>query len=435
MTFTTHTNAPAMIKENCSEFKINSMKHKRYTILKELGFVDNEILFIGSGKNTTVAIQTKAELHNLPTNSADVELFYFDIDGKYIVFNTTNNALKELMKHNKSGSDMVNAKANTHNTTLLKELISKEVFEKQESTEADIIKMVKTNYNHLLKLYNYEYYTSAISQLEVFKTLEINVDDYIFELQMGEINKAFYDKVKRLAKIHKDNWNPADLWLIKKSALDRINKGIKVTKTLEELNSFIRHLVKDKVLYPISLKHVENGNAKLSLNNMGEEYTSDYTFNIKSFNVSKSFKSIFVMTDSDYQFKLNMRASADCINLNKEGKIKNKNASEGALGSNLWNYYVTNNPTDHLANGSKTPYLTKEIHKEKQKIFVKYKNIISNDIHLVEFEDLDIITGRRYQIIADHIEYIMTHQDLVEFSYFASKKLYDGAGAFYLISE
>lgn len=435
MTFTTHTNSPTILLDFNIIYEKGDANLRRFQIIKNLGFCSNSILFLGSETNVSNNVKIGAKLHDLPTNTPTPITFYFEVDNKVFgLSGTSNGALNGLMKHSRIKNEASTAKANTHATTLLKELITKIKIKNQTFDKETILLKINETHGDLVQLFEEVYYDSAIKQMVAFNKIGVNIEDYISEIQNEGINKLIYDKVAILTSIHKDNWNPADVWFIKKNSIEELKVAISIVTTIEELNELLIKHVMNKDILPISLKQVI-GEAQISLHNIGEKRESNYDFDILGLNIPKSFKSLFVTTPSDYQFKLNMRGSADSINLNKEGSFSNKNASEGAFVSNLWNYYVINNPTDYLTNGAKTPYLTKEIFTKKREIFVKYKNIISNDIQMVEFKDLDLITGRRYQIISDHVEYIMAHPDLVEYSYFASKKLYDGAGAFYLISE
>jgi len=63
----------------------------------------------------------------------------------------------------------------------------------------------------------------------------------------------------------KDNWNPADIWLIQneqkviKQIQDLVDGG--TTQTLQELNAILRTLFKDEIVVGVSLKKVSGGEA------------------------------------------------------------------------------------------------------------------------------------------------------------------------------
>jgi hypothetical protein len=81
--------------------------------------------------------------------------------------------------------------------------------------------------------------------------------------------------VKKFGISKKDNWNPADMWLIKSSVkkitdlIDKTVEGSKETQTIEELNTVMRSLYKERKLVGISLKKISGQQAKY------EEYNVD----------------------------------------------------------------------------------------------------------------------------------------------------------------
>jgi hypothetical protein len=74
--------------------------------------------------------------------------------------------------------------------------------------------------------------------------------------------------VKKFGISKKDNWDPADMWLIKSSVkkitdiIDKTVDGSKGSQTIEELNAVMRSLYKERKLVGISLKKVSGQQAK-----------------------------------------------------------------------------------------------------------------------------------------------------------------------------
>lgn len=93
--------------------------------------------------------------------------------------------------------------------------------------------------------------------------------------------------IKKFGITKKDNWDPADMWLIKSSVkkitdiIDATVDGSKGTQTIEELNSVMRSLYKERKLVGISLKKVSGQQAKFEEYNVNEltlPEISEYNF-------------------------------------------------------------------------------------------------------------------------------------------------------------
>jgi hypothetical protein len=85
----------------------------------------------------------------------------------------------------------------------------------------------------------------------------------------------------------KDNWDPADMWLIKGSVkkitdvIDKTIDGSKGSQTIEELNTVMRSLYKERRLVGVSLKKVSGSQAKWEEFNVKEltlDEIDDYNF-------------------------------------------------------------------------------------------------------------------------------------------------------------
>ena len=94
---------------------------------------------------------------------------------------------------------------------------------------------------------------------------------------------------KRCGVSIKDRWNPADIYMIKsskeiatKKKLDEITQGSDIKANLLALNSYMKELVSDKTMVPVSLKAIatKTAKAKAELANMGGG-GSAYDFKVK----------------------------------------------------------------------------------------------------------------------------------------------------------
>lgn len=94
---------------------------------------------------------------------------------------------------------------------------------------------------------------------------------------------------KRCGVSVKDRWNPADIYMIKsnkenavKKKLDEITKGSDTDANLLALNGYMKELVADKTMVPVSLKAIstKTAKAKAELANMGGS-GGGYEFKLK----------------------------------------------------------------------------------------------------------------------------------------------------------
>lgn len=85
----------------------------------------------------------------------------------------------------------------------------------------------------------------------------------------------------------KDNWDPADMWLIKGSVkkitdvIDKTIEGSRGSQTIEELNTVMRSLYKERKLVGVSLKKVSGSQAKWEEFNVDQltlDEIDDYNF-------------------------------------------------------------------------------------------------------------------------------------------------------------
>lgn len=93
--------------------------------------------------------------------------------------------------------------------------------------------------------------------------------------------------VQKFGISKKDNWDPADMWLIKSSVkkitdvIDKTVSGSKGSQTIEELNTVMRSLYKERKLVGISLKKVSGQQAKFEEYNIEQltlEEIDEYNF-------------------------------------------------------------------------------------------------------------------------------------------------------------
>jgi len=100
---------------------------------------------------------------------------------------------------------------------------------------------------------------------------------------------AFIEDIakKRCGVSTKDNWDPADIYMVRKTKenvirkkLDSITKNPDKMANLYSLNAYMRELIQTKDLVPVSLKAISKTKAKadLELSNMGKGKQKELTF-------------------------------------------------------------------------------------------------------------------------------------------------------------
>lgn len=112
----------------------------------------------------------------------------------------------------------------------------------------------------------------------------------------------------------KDRWNPADIYMIKKTKENEVKKKLQeITSNsdknvnLVSLNSYMRELITDKIMVPISLKALKTNtkSAKAELANMGTKGSS-HDFKLKKnsvkCNLSMGNKNAFEFDTGEFAF-------------------------------------------------------------------------------------------------------------------------------------
>jgi hypothetical protein len=138
----------------------------------------------------------------------------------------------------------------------------------------------------------------------------------------------------------KDNWNPADIWLIKDQAKtikmiqDIVDGG--TAQTLQELNAVLRTLFRDEIVVGVSLKKISGKEARWEKVNVDETAFESYKqmyFEIETVKIDLSLgkskkgittfgtqdsRVIVAAPNSKYNFQIKANDSADFSNLKWE---------------------------------------------------------------------------------------------------------------------
>lgn len=161
---------------------------------------------------------------------------------------------------------------------------------------------------------------------------------------------SFMDYISQLVNqkfgiTKKDNWDPADMWIIKGSVAsvtkvieDNIS-GSKATQTIEELNTIMREMFKKKIVVGVSLKKVSGNQAQWEEFNVKEltlEERDDYNFpNVDSkirLDANMSQDTVVKLTKSGgqgYKFQIKANDSKSFSNLKWEATQIGAGAARG----------------------------------------------------------------------------------------------------------
>jgi len=148
----------------------------------------------------------------------------------------------------------------------------------------------------------------------------------------------------------KDNWNPADVWAVKKEAkkdlikeIDKLYTARKKNKnvSIERINKFIENQLEDKNLIGISLKQVLGSKAKVDKITKDAKYINSVKFKgykkKMDYDVLKTYFDIHVKMSCikndtlDYLFRFRPRAASDAKTNNGEGRLSGSGPADGAI--------------------------------------------------------------------------------------------------------
>lgn len=124
----------------------------------------------------------------------------------------------------------------------------------------------------------------------------------------------------RKAKLSKDSWNPADIYIINKSARQKVTNDLKKIVDSYEISDGLVNMFNDKlyklyekkILYPISLKQLVTEKASVDFNNIpGKTKVADYNIKIEKFNCNLTADGkeigLFTFKNEDTKKQINLQ--------------------------------------------------------------------------------------------------------------------------------
>lgn len=327
-----------------------------------------------------------------------------------------------------------NAKSNTGALTEIKELISMYMFEgaiesNNIPTEDEIIKLLGTKKS----LYQSLYYESALKQTNEIKKFMKGSKGYHYERQAADKTAELYKVGRALSRKANDNWNPADVWLIKKSYDMKI---LTQAKSISELNTSIAEAYNKKQVIPISLKQVEsNQRAAVEVVDPASALSDklDLDLSFSKVDLSDTFANFIVQTKSGFAIRCGFKASATTLNVSLEGRFVGAGYQLGAVDAKQYSPHVLKNYQYNVRSGIGVS--TQDHNKAKaelKEMFGKYSRL-SNTIK--DYKQAEAIFNRADKLTKDRFANLISYlysfmiapkskfKDNMKFCYYSSKKI------------
>lgn len=288
--------------------------------------------------------------------------------------------------------------------------------------------------------YNSTYYESSLKQLEALKPI-VKSNGYTYERQGGARTKKLYEKARKLSGKTNDNWNPADVWMIKKTFdIDKIS----AINDLTVLNNEIALAYANKEIFPISLKHVNKDKAKLSYIDRPTTLlkVKNYNFNFKKVSLSESFNNVIIETVSGFEVRCGYKETKT-LDITLEGRFSANNYQIGSLDSNTYPIHCKENYNYNVRNGKPKVDQVKsdEEFKEIVRKYSNFSNTIKDyDEAIKILNTSDEFTKQRFSNLISYMySYLIAPKNNTEFienmrySYCSARKANVGSCMYILI--
>lgn len=334
-----------------------------------------------------------------------------------------------------------NAKSNTNLLTEIKENISMWVFQefferKKNITEDEITNKLGIN----KKYYDTTYYESAVKQLDELKNY-VNGGGYNYERQGGPLTKKMYITARKVTSKSSDNWNPADVWMIKKG-YDM--KPLYEATNAETLNGILAEAFYSRDIIPISLKNVTTAKASSSIidPNRLMNMKLDLDLSFLKVDLSDTFANFIVQTKSGFAARVGYKASATTLNVSVEGRMIGAGYQLGAVDSKDYRNEVQSVHKYSLRSGPvNDSSAIEEAKKELKEIFDKYGRISntleSYDQAISTLNASDKLTQDRFVNIISYLySFLILPQSFethIKFCYFSAKKISSVSGLYLIL--
>jgi len=362
-----------------------------------------------------------------------------DDKNKVVLFEGTESSINGSFNHFTN-----NAKSKTNVLTEIKELVSMYMFENyiergkvlKEEEVRTMVKRVKNTYDQYFDSF---YYESAVKQLNELKKFRLK-KGYMYERQKGPLTFDLYKVARKLTNKLDDNWNPGDVWLIKKGY--KMNT-LTDSKTANQLNSELTKAFNKRDIVPISLKQVERQTATSSIIDPSNLMRSKLDLDLKfdRVDLSESFNNFIVISKSGFAVRVGFKASATTLNVSLEGRFIGAGFQTGAVDAKAYTKYVNEEYNYNLRGGAVDKSSYSVAQKELKEMFSKYKRL-SNTIE--NYDQAIKLFKKGNKLVQDRFANLMSYmysflikpkkfEDHMKFNYFTSKKMSTDSSIYLII--
>jgi hypothetical protein len=362
-----------------------------------------------------------------------------DDKNKVVLFEGTESSINGSFNHFTN-----NAKSKTNVLTEIKELVSMYMFENyiergkvlKEEEVRSMVKRVKNTYDQYFDSF---YYESAVKQLNELKKFRLK-KGYMYERQKGPLTFDLYKVARKLTNKLDDNWNPGDVWLIKKGY--KMNT-LTDSKTANQLNSELTKAFNKRDIVPISLKQVERQTATSSIIDPSNLMRSKLDLDLKfdRVDLSESFNNFIVISKSGFAVRVGFKASATTLNVSLEGRFIGAGFQTGAVDAKAYTKYVSEEYNYNLRGGAVDKSSYSVAQKELKEMFSKYKRL-SNTIE--NYDQAIKLFKKGNKLVQDRFANLMSYmysflikpkkfEEHMKFNYFTSKKMSTDSSIYLII--
>lgn len=364
-------------------------------------------------------------------------VYLSDDKGKIYQITGTASMINGSFNHN-GNSD----KTKTNLLTEIKELISMWVFEsyfesKKFLEEDEIYTKLGPNKEY----YGTVYYNSASKQLDALKPY-VKGSGYTYERQGQNRTKQLYVNARKQTGRLNDNWNPADVWMIKK---DFDMQPLYTAAPAEVLNGMLAEAFKNGDVIPISLKQI-TGTAKASIVDPSKlmSQKTDLDLSFKEIKLSSTFNNFFVVTKSKFAVRGGFKSSSASLIVSLEGTMLGAGYQLGGIDAKQFTKKIQDDYGYSLRGGVRINLNDMDkAKKEFKEIMAKYGNVSgkleSYDSAMEMIDRGDTLLKSRFIAIVSYLYAIVIKgqrdfEDLMKYCYFSAKKISSDTGTYLLIS-
>ena len=321
------------------------------------GKVPSELKTYNYKPGTDILIKTFEPVQNgklgetieRPKGSKGPDMAYLkDNKGIVHVFRGKETTLKSIFNVAEKGSTKDTEKRTECSETVSLIIFKNKIENSKLLNEEQCIEILKTLVSkEVFELYNSVYYESALKQVEVFQKKISISKGYAYERQKKDITKVVYNNVSKLGGPKSpDNFNPGDLWIVKKDYAREMQKTYPKFDNINALITEIAMAFQKKKMIAVSLKATKKGQSSAEIIDPRDEINKELDTDLTISNVTTGFggrekipfNNPTIVTKSGFTIRLTHKGSTT---LYFEGSFANQDFQLGAIDSKKYNTMAT----------------------------------------------------------------------------------------------